>query len=88
VFSCPPDESIETAERVMSEKQIRRLPIVDGEGRPVGLLSLDDLARDAASSPRRNGVERRVFLHDTGNQLHVFAVTAGRRRRAVRGTRG
>jgi CBS domain-containing protein len=38
-----PDDDIETARRVMSEKQIRRLPVVEN-GRLVGMVSLGDLA--------------------------------------------
>lgn len=38
-----PDDDIEQALRIMSEKQIRRLPVVD-EGTLVGMVSLGDLA--------------------------------------------
>jgi CBS domain-containing protein len=38
-----PDDSIETAERLMREKAIRRLPVVK-RGRPVGIVSIGDLA--------------------------------------------
>lgn len=41
------DASIAIAERVMREFGVRRLPIVDKAGRLVGLLSVDDLAREA-----------------------------------------
>jgi CBS domain-containing protein len=46
-----PDAEIEAAIRLMEEKAIRRIPIVEG-GRPVGIVSLGDLAvaldRDSA----------------------------------------
>jgi CBS domain-containing protein len=38
-----PDDSMETAERLMREKAIRRLPVVK-RGRPVGIVSIGDLA--------------------------------------------
>jgi predicted transcriptional regulator len=38
-----PDEDVRTASHVMSEKQIRRLPVVE-QGKIVGMLSLGDLA--------------------------------------------
>lgn len=60
VFSCHADDSLDTAERLMSEKQVRRIPIVDAGGRPVGLLSLGDIARYAASARKKNGLEREV----------------------------
>jgi signal-transduction protein with cAMP-binding, CBS, and nucleotidyltransferase domain len=38
-----PDDDVGDAVKVMSEKAIRRLPVVDN-GRPVGIVSLGDLA--------------------------------------------
>ena len=45
-----PTDSIEDAVKIMRDKAIRRLPVVEG-GRPVGIVSLGDLAvdRDPAS---------------------------------------
>ena len=48
VYTCRPDDAIEDAERLMSRQQIRRLPVVDGEGHPVGMVSLGDIARCTA----------------------------------------
>jgi CBS domain-containing protein len=50
VFACQPGDALETAERLMREKQVHRVPIVDGENRLVGLLSLSDLVRNAVST--------------------------------------
>lgn len=47
VYSCRPDETIESAEETMRERQIRRVPVVDDAGHPIGMLSLNDLARNA-----------------------------------------
>lgn len=41
------DESVATAERLMAEKRIRRLPVVDAKGALVGLLAINDIAREA-----------------------------------------
>lgn len=38
-----PDDTVENAVKLMREKAIRRLPIVEG-GRPVGIVALGDLA--------------------------------------------
>jgi CBS domain-containing protein len=59
VFSCHADDSLNAAERLMGEKQIRRVPIVDGDNRPVGMLSLNDVARHAASRSK-NGLDREL----------------------------
>ena len=41
------NDSVEMAERLMQKHQVRRLPVTDQTGRPVGMLSLADLARHA-----------------------------------------
>jgi CBS domain-containing protein len=40
-----PESSVDDAIRVMSDRAIRRLPVVE-DGRPVGIVSLGDLAID------------------------------------------
>jgi CBS domain-containing protein len=39
-----PDDDTAEARRIMADQQVRRLPVVDGDGRLVGILSLGDLA--------------------------------------------
>ncbi len=46
LFTCAPDDEIAAAERLMREKQVHRLPVVDTQGRPIGILSLNDIARE------------------------------------------
>ncbi|MDQ4065568.1 MAG: CBS domain-containing protein [Actinomycetota bacterium] len=43
LVTISPDESIGNAVRLMSERAVRRLPVVEGN-RPVGIVSLGDLA--------------------------------------------
>lgn len=50
VHTCRPDDPIARAEESMQARQVRRLPVVDAERRPVGLLSLNDLAREATQT--------------------------------------
>jgi CBS domain-containing protein len=57
VFRCRATDSVGAAERLMADHQIRRLPVVDAEERLVGVLSLNDIARWAASSRGANGTE-------------------------------
>jgi CBS domain-containing protein len=44
VVTARPDMSAAEASDLMSENQIRRLPVVDDEGKLVGIVSLGDLA--------------------------------------------
>jgi len=48
LFTCHPEDALSSAEKRMGEKQVRRLPVVDAQGRLVGILTLNDLAREAA----------------------------------------
>jgi CBS domain-containing protein len=43
VHSCKPEDDIHEALHTMGEKQIRRLPVVDQQGVPQGVLSMDDM---------------------------------------------
>ncbi|NUO50758.1 MAG: CBS domain-containing protein [Polyangiaceae bacterium] len=40
-------DDVETAMRLMDRRQVRRLPVVDGSSRVVGVVSINDLARVA-----------------------------------------
>jgi CBS domain-containing protein len=42
------DDSVERAATIMSERQVRRLPVVDRDKRLVGIVSLGDFAVDSA----------------------------------------
>ena len=41
---CYEDDSVESAAKLMEEKQIRRLAVFDRSQRPIGMVSLGDLA--------------------------------------------
>lgn len=49
VFVVGPDTPIAEAEAMMREQQIRRLPVVDQSSRPIGILSINDIARAGAA---------------------------------------
>jgi CBS-domain-containing membrane protein len=48
VCVCRPGDSLAAAEQVMRDAHIRRLPVVDEQGALIGMISLADLAREAA----------------------------------------
>ncbi len=43
VNSCPSDTSIQVGARVMAENRVKRLPVLDKEGKLVGLVSISEL---------------------------------------------
>lgn len=52
VYSCAPDDDLRHVEKIMQVRQIRRMPVIDASGHPVGVISLNDIAR----SSHRGGV--------------------------------
>ena len=43
-ISCRPDESLEEAIHRMTERQVRRIPVVDSDNRVVGIIAQADVA--------------------------------------------
>ncbi len=48
IVYCRDTEAVEDAVRIMEQKQIRRLPVLDENKRMVGMLSLGDVAHSAS----------------------------------------
>ncbi|HEX9892473.1 MAG TPA: CBS domain-containing protein [Gemmatimonadales bacterium] len=42
---CYPDDDVKSVERIMAERQVRRVPVVNGDGGCVGIIAQADLAR-------------------------------------------
>ena len=47
VVACAPDDGFATARELMAEHQLHRLPVVDRDRRPIGMITLNDLALEA-----------------------------------------
>jgi CBS domain-containing protein len=45
VHACAPDDDVHEVEQAMQRWQVRRMPVIDDNGHPVGVISLNDLAR-------------------------------------------
>lgn len=75
LWSCRPQDDVKEAEKAMRAHQVRRLPVVDNEGKLVGLLSISDLARVAVS--RKGAKKKPVATSDVGETLGVISAPAG-----------
>jgi CBS domain-containing protein len=49
VHTCNPEDTLARAATLMAEAQVRRLPVIDAEGRLVGIVALADIARGASA---------------------------------------
>lgn len=65
VVSCRFDDEMATAHETLREHHIRRVPVVDGEHRVVGIVTLNDLALRAAAATGASGRELKGQLADT-----------------------
>jgi CBS domain-containing protein len=52
--TVPEDASIESALSLMRSGRFRRLPVVDAEGKLIGLLSLDEVGEDFSVAAQRS----------------------------------
>jgi CBS domain-containing protein len=77
LFDCTSDDDLSVAEQIMREKKVRRLPVLNKEGRLVGLLSLSDVARQANEEYARGAPNRQV----TDAEVARLAADISKRRR-------
>jgi CBS domain-containing protein len=59
VWTCHPDDTLKDALRIMRHRRVRRLPVVDGQGHLLGLLSLTDVALAAGDAAAVQAARRR-----------------------------
>lgn len=50
VITTDPDKSLREAAHLMHEKKVRRLPVVDQDGKVIGILTRGDIVREMANS--------------------------------------
>jgi CBS domain-containing protein len=79
VCSCRATDSIGTALKILEQNQLHRLPVLDQQDHLIGMLSLADLAREAAREHGRGAKE----VTDSQVGEAVEAVSAPRARREV-----
>ena len=78
LWSCRPGDDISDAENVMREHQVRRLPVTDEEGRLRGILSLSDIALEAATESKTKANKTEVSYTDVAQMLGDISVPHAR----------
>ena len=54
IISCSAEAGVAEARRLMEERGVRRIPVVDAAGAVVGIIGLGDLIREAATAAPKN----------------------------------
>ncbi|MGY6275465.1 CBS domain-containing protein [Methylomonas sp. MgM2] len=75
VLTCNPNDSLAEAEKKMRDAKIRRLPVVDENECVVGMISLADLAQEAARESMAS--VKNITEMEVGNTLAAIC-TPGR----------
>jgi CBS domain-containing protein len=60
VSSVKVDDDLKAVERVMTGQQVRRVPVVDGQDRVVGIVAQADLARELGTSQEVGRVVEKI----------------------------
>jgi CBS domain-containing protein len=58
-YGCEPDDDVRQALETMKEKRVRRLPVIDAEGKLQGILSMND----AVLRAKENGTKKQELSY-------------------------
>ena len=63
IIAARADQPIAELEELMARHKVRRLPVINSEGEPVGLISLNDIALEAAQPDTKmhNGIPKVAY---------------------------
>jgi CBS domain-containing protein len=79
VITIAPETPVEAVAKLLYERQISGLPVIDGKGRVVGILSEGDLmAHTAATGSDKPRSWWLRFFSDTGSRAEEYLKTHGR----------
>jgi len=63
VFCVSPDETVESCMKVMTEKKIRHLPIMNGDNTVAGMISIGDLVKAIIKKQEVEISSLRSYIH-------------------------
>jgi CBS domain-containing protein len=64
LLTCHEDDEAEPTAEKMRQRQVRRLPVVDNDGRLIGIVTLSDIARGRRAEEMTREEERREAAGD------------------------
>lgn len=78
IVMCRPDDDITLAAQRMAEQRVHRLPVVDEQGKPCGVISLNDLALAGAQEPAIGRDAMKVLVATCEHRTGVPAMPAAK----------
>src|SRR5579862_3504509 len=79
VVSAQPDDTILTAARIMLQNRISGLPVVDAEGRLLGMVTEGDFLRRSEIGTERRRPKWLEFVLGPGRMAEEYVHVAGRK---------
>ncbi len=73
VYACLPEDDLTVAEFIMERKQVHRLPVINDDGRLVGLLSLTDIARRAVEEEGKKRIRKGLKPTEVAHTLAAIS---------------
>jgi CBS domain-containing protein len=62
IFTCAPNDELKKVLKLLRKNQLRRLPVIDGDGRLVGIITLADIVNAAGAKKKHKGLSpQKVF---------------------------
>jgi len=75
VRTCQPSDEIAEAEETMRSAQVHRLPVIDGAGQLLGVISIADVAREAVREA--GSKHQKVTVREIGETLGAISQPRG-----------
>lgn len=66
IITAPPEATTAQGRDILDRHHIRHLPVVDGEGRLLGVLSIRDLLHDEVEAARQDVEQVRRYVQESG----------------------
>lgn len=76
LFTCTAEDDIHSVLTTMRMSRVRRLPVIDREGAPIGVLSIDDIVHRANEHPLHEDVSYKD-VEDTYRAICGYAKARG-----------
>ncbi len=74
VVTAEPHQTADHVRRMMEKSRVQAVPVVDSEGRPVGIISLSDFTAERnGASPISSFMTEKVFTVPRYDDVHIAA---------------